>query len=165
MAVQPPQRVVAHAPGRATILGDHTDHQRGLVMPFALTLGVTVAAVRKIRSEPLPAPSATPATSATDAPTASVVVPPPPPPPDTAAEDMDALGPNESEITVTCTPACEKVLVDGKYASQYPAPLRVTPGRHGIGVGKTGYGGQYKLVFLKAGERQTVTFTLGATKK
>ncbi|HTI33468.1 MAG TPA: galactokinase family protein [Miltoncostaea sp.] len=46
MAVQPPQRVVAHAPGRATVLGDHTDHQRGLVLPFALARGVTVTAVR-----------------------------------------------------------------------------------------------------------------------
>jgi galactokinase len=46
MAVQPPQRVVAHAPGRATILGDHTDHQRGMVLPFALARGVTVTAVR-----------------------------------------------------------------------------------------------------------------------
>jgi len=41
-----PQQVVAHAPGRANILGEHTDHQRGLVLPFALAAGITVTAVR-----------------------------------------------------------------------------------------------------------------------
>ncbi|MGE0028243.1 MAG: galactokinase [Thermoleophilia bacterium] len=41
-----PQQVVAHAPGRANILGEHTDHQRGLVMPFALARGITVTGVR-----------------------------------------------------------------------------------------------------------------------
>lgn len=40
------QQVVAHAPGRANILGEHTDHQRGLVMPFALARGITVTGVR-----------------------------------------------------------------------------------------------------------------------
>ena len=33
------------------------------------------------------------------------------------------------------------------------------------GPGRTGYGGQYKLVFLKPAERQTVSFTLGELKK
>jgi galactokinase len=41
-----PHKVVAHAPGRANVLGEHTDHQRGLVLPFALARGVTVTAVR-----------------------------------------------------------------------------------------------------------------------
>ena len=44
-----PQQVVAHAPGRANILGEHTDHQRGLVMPFALARGITVTGVRTRR--------------------------------------------------------------------------------------------------------------------
>src|SRR5205085_106354 len=82
-------------------------------------------------------------------PPTSIVVPPPPKPEDEPATDVDALGPNESELEVVCTPTCEKVLVDGKLQTQYPAPIRLTPGRHGIGVGKTGYGGQYKLVYLK----------------
>jgi galactokinase len=38
--------VVAHAPGRANVLGEHTDHQRGLVLPFALARGITVTGVR-----------------------------------------------------------------------------------------------------------------------
>ena len=41
-----PQQVVAHAPGRANVLGEHTDHQRGLVLPFALARGITVTGVR-----------------------------------------------------------------------------------------------------------------------
>jgi galactokinase len=41
-----PRQVVAHAPGRANILGEHTDHQRGLVMPYALARGITVTGVR-----------------------------------------------------------------------------------------------------------------------
>jgi hypothetical protein len=51
--------------------------------------------------------------------------------------------------------------VDGKISTEYPAPVRLAPGRHGIGAGKAGYGGQFKLVWLKAGERQTLSFTLG----
>ena len=35
--------VVAFAPGRANLIGEHTDYQDGLVMPFALDVGVYVA--------------------------------------------------------------------------------------------------------------------------
>ena len=35
--------VVAFAPGRANVIGEHTDYQEGLVMPFALDKGVYVA--------------------------------------------------------------------------------------------------------------------------
>lgn len=138
-----------------------------VVAVTALTLGVTIAAFRKINSTPPPSPSAAVAseTPETPGPPTSIVVPPPPI--DDAVPDAAAatLGANESELEVQCTPACEKVLVDGKPSTQYPAPMRLTPGRHGIGVGRTGYGGQYKLVFLKPAERQTVTFKLGEVKK
>ena len=35
------------APGRANLIGEHTDYNQGLVLPFALDLGVTVAASRR----------------------------------------------------------------------------------------------------------------------
>jgi hypothetical protein len=131
----------------------------------ALVLGVTIAAYRKIHATPQPTPSASlaPTTSEPPGPPTSIVVPPPPPLDD--APDAEALGDNESELEVVCTPACDKVIIDGKVNGQYPAPLRLTPGRHGVGVGRPGYGGQFKLVFLKPAERQTVSFTLGELKK
>ena len=35
------------APGRANLIGEHTDYNQGWVLPFALGLGVTVAAARR----------------------------------------------------------------------------------------------------------------------
>jgi hypothetical protein len=52
-------------------------------------------------------------------------------------------------------------MVDGKVSSEYPSLIHLPVGRHGIGVGKTGYGGQFKYVTLKGGDRETVTFSLG----
>ena len=58
-----------HAPGRANLLGEHTDYNEGWVLPFALDRGVVVAARRRgdgmldIRShqadEPITVPLAT----------------------------------------------------------------------------------------------------------
>jgi galactokinase len=36
-----------HAPGRANLMGEHTDYNHGLVLPFAIAQGVTVTAVRR----------------------------------------------------------------------------------------------------------------------
>ena len=36
-----------HAPGRINLIGEHTDYNDGLVLPFALPRGVTVAAARR----------------------------------------------------------------------------------------------------------------------
>lgn len=130
-----------------------------------LTLGVTIAAFRKINATSVPVPSASVASAAADTPGPPTSVVVPPPPIEEEAPEAGALAANESELEVVCTPDCDKVLVDGKMNTQYPAPLRLTPGRHGIGVGRTGYGGQYKLVFLKPAERQTVSFTLNELKK
>ena len=55
--------VVAHAPGRVNLIGDHTDHTGGLVLPMAIDLGTTVTGrptdvpriVLRSASEPEPA--------------------------------------------------------------------------------------------------------------
>ncbi|MCD0453124.1 galactokinase [Actinocorallia sp. API 0066] len=38
---------VWHAPGRVNLIGEHTDYNDGLVLPFALPQGITVAAARR----------------------------------------------------------------------------------------------------------------------
>jgi galactokinase len=40
----PPERVTAFAPGRVNLIGEHTDYNQGLALPFAITEGVTVRA-------------------------------------------------------------------------------------------------------------------------
>src|SRR4051812_31752987 len=39
-----PDRVRAHGPGRVNLIGEHTDYNDGLAMPFAIERGVTVTA-------------------------------------------------------------------------------------------------------------------------
>jgi galactokinase len=39
-----PDRVRAHGPGRVNLIGEHTDYNGGLAMPFAIERGVTVTA-------------------------------------------------------------------------------------------------------------------------
>jgi galactokinase len=36
--------VTAFAPGRVNLIGEHTDYNEGLALPFAITQGVTVRA-------------------------------------------------------------------------------------------------------------------------
>ena len=38
------------APGRANLMGEHTDYNEGLVLPFALAQGVTATAARGMTS-------------------------------------------------------------------------------------------------------------------
>ncbi len=40
----PPERCVAFAPGRVNLIGEHTDYNQGLALPFAIREGVTVKA-------------------------------------------------------------------------------------------------------------------------
>ncbi|MBW8487522.1 galactokinase [Actinomadura parmotrematis] len=42
-----PPDCVWRAPGRVNLIGEHTDHNQGWVLPFAIDLGVTVAAARR----------------------------------------------------------------------------------------------------------------------
>jgi galactokinase len=44
---QPPDNVVAFGPGRANVIGEHTDYNDGLSLPFAIEAGVTVTAVAR----------------------------------------------------------------------------------------------------------------------
>lgn len=46
-AYQRPPEGVWHAPGRVNLIGEHTDYNDGLVLPFALREGVSVAAARR----------------------------------------------------------------------------------------------------------------------
>jgi len=41
-----PERVAAFAPGRVNLIGEHTDYNDGLALPFAIAQGVTVHARR-----------------------------------------------------------------------------------------------------------------------
>ncbi|HTU80172.1 MAG TPA: galactokinase family protein [Solirubrobacteraceae bacterium] len=40
----PPERAAAFAPGRVNVIGEHTDYNQGLALPFAIAEGVTVRA-------------------------------------------------------------------------------------------------------------------------
>jgi galactokinase len=42
----PAERCVAFAPGRVNLIGEHTDYNEGLSLPFAISEGVTVTATR-----------------------------------------------------------------------------------------------------------------------
>src|SRR5476649_1469879 len=39
-----PERIAAFAPGRVNLIGEHTDYNGGLALPFAIDAGVTVRA-------------------------------------------------------------------------------------------------------------------------
>ena len=45
----PPESVTAFGPGRVNLIGEHTDYNDGLSMPFAIERGVTVTATRAER--------------------------------------------------------------------------------------------------------------------
>ena len=39
-----PEQITAFAPGRVNLIGEHTDYNDGLALPFAISEGVTVRA-------------------------------------------------------------------------------------------------------------------------
>ena len=48
----------------------------------------------------------------------------------------------------------------GQNLERYPETAHLSPGSYGVGVSSPGQGGQWRKVFVRAGEQQTVTFTL-----
>ena len=44
MSALPSDRIVAFGPGRVNLIGEHTDYNDGLALPFAIDRGVTVTA-------------------------------------------------------------------------------------------------------------------------
>src|SRR5918997_5228365 len=46
-----PHRIRAFAPGRVNLIGEHTDYNEGLCLPFAIELGVSVTAELRDGSE------------------------------------------------------------------------------------------------------------------
>jgi hypothetical protein len=128
-------------------------------------LGVILAVSARAR----PAPEAIVPSASTSTPVAAV---PPPVPSETVAPapttppavPARALG-NEAELAVVCEPACALVMIDGKRMKSYPKPARVHPGRHGVGVARPGYAGNWKLVTLARGQSETVSFKLTPARK
>jgi hypothetical protein len=51
-------------------------------------------------------------------------------------------------------------MLDGKQMTQYPEPVAVRAGNHGVGISRRGFGGQWQLVAVAEGERKTISFTL-----
>jgi galactokinase len=49
----PASSCTAFAPGRVNIIGEHTDYNRGLALPFAITAGVTATAVKRADGQPI----------------------------------------------------------------------------------------------------------------
>jgi hypothetical protein len=61
---------------------------------------------------------------------------------------------------VVCVPTCEAVAIDGTMYSEYPAPARLAPGMHTIGVSRPSFYGDWRRITLKPGEKRTMTFRL-----
>lgn len=108
-------------------------------------------------------------TTIASAPIASETASAPPVPPPPASSDSSApidagrppMAADEGEIAVTCDPEpCDLVMVDAKKWDDYPVPYRVKEGKHGVGISKAKYWGDWKLVTVKAGERTDVVFKL-----
>jgi hypothetical protein len=156
--------------------------RRGLVIGLALggfavmaTLGIVLAFASRQGAAPIAAPAvsmtAPPIASvspvvAPAAPATSSEPPPPRPPPPPPADEPAALAlaAGEGELRVVCEPvACTNIAIDGKLGTNQ-GPFALKAGKHGIGVSAPGYGGQWELASVTAGQRTVLRFTLGATR-
>jgi serine/threonine-protein kinase len=77
----------------------------------------------------------------------------------TASEKPRPLD-GQSELIVVCVPTCEAVAIDGTMYSEYPAPARLSPGTHAIGVSRRYFNGDWRRITLRPGEKRTMTFHL-----
>ena len=73
----PPERVAAFAPGRVNLIGEHTDYNQGLALPFAIAQGVTVHSALRATGEAA-ADASRPARSTSASGTRSCLREPPP---------------------------------------------------------------------------------------
>jgi serine/threonine protein kinase len=104
------------------------------------------------KNEPTPAPTPTP--KATEE-TSSA------PPPSALPSASSAPVEDDADVRVSCTPACDAVVIDGKPASATD-PTKLTAGKHTVQVSKRGYLTQTSAIEVKAGEPLEKEFTLVA---
>jgi hypothetical protein len=159
----------AHAEWSELARPDHARTMRAVAIGggggLALSLlGVILLVSARGRSVPSADTTAPAGSSSTPVAAVASAIPPPAketvePAAPTTAPAARPLG-NDAELTVACEPTCSLVLIDGKRMKSYPGPARVRPGRHGIGVARPGYSGNWKLVTLRRGQAETVSFTL-----
>jgi hypothetical protein len=99
----------------------------------------------------------TPSAPANDTPP---VVPAPSPSQQAATPPADATGP--ALLTVSCTPECDVVTVDGKAVTSFPAGL--APGSHTVRARRGAHAPQSKRVTLVAGKEETLSFVFFAKR-
>jgi serine/threonine protein kinase len=142
---------------------------RGL-SPGGTTTGGATEPASSVPSAALPAPPPPADASAAELPAAAgtaAVAPAPasaepasPTPVDSAPAAPEVIRPDDAELTIVCEPACDLVAIDSRAVTDYPRPVHLRPGVHGVGASRAHYGGQWKQVTVRAHEKATVTFAL-----
>jgi hypothetical protein len=100
------------------------------------------------------APSAAPADTGSAAPSAEPSAAP------SASASADANAGTDQAASIVCDPAdCDEIKIDDK-AVDMTQPIIVPPGKHTIGVFKTGYSTFKEIVMVKAGEKLDRTYHL-----
>jgi hypothetical protein len=151
--------------GRASTQASGVDSAAAPLAATAIGTGTTVSTAMAAAGN---APTAPTKPAAEPAPTTSPTTPTPehvpePAPATAAAAPSEvpsvALRPGEGELLVICEPVtCELVMLDGKAMSQYPNPVAVRAGVHGVGISRQGHGGQWQQVTVAKGERAELHF-------
>jgi serine/threonine protein kinase len=122
-----------------------------------LLLGGAAAAwyIVKLRRPVDSAPIAIAPVEATTTPPATEPLPSAEP---TAAPTAEPVA-TDAEVTITCAPACDEVLVDGK---AFTSGSKLTAGEHAVSVSKAGFTSQSETITVEAGKPLTREFTLAA---